>query len=75
MKTKDLTPDVSALKNSLRDAFTIAYMLDNRVKKQGALIDRLIEQLREAGVKEYELMELKTTAFYIANPLDNFEEN
>ena len=87
MKTKNRKLDVSALKNRLLDAYTTAYMLDNRIEAsedkahiellraqietQHTRIDQLIAQLYEAGVKEHELIDIKVTAFYIANPLDN----
>lgn len=64
MKNEELT----TLKRTLLSAYITAYMVKNRLSKQNARIRELIEKLREAGVKDDEILDIKLEAFYVANP-------
>lgn len=64
MKSEELT----TLKRTLLSAYITAYMVKKRLSKQNARIRELIEKLREAGVKDDEIVDIKLKAFYVANP-------
>lgn len=64
MKSEELT----TLKRTLLSAYITAYMVKKRLSKQNARIRELIEKLREAGVKDDEIVDIKLEAFYVANP-------
>ena len=68
MKPKKQASNIADQKRSLLNAFTSAYMYRNRIQKQNARIRALIQELREAGVGDDELIDIKLEAFYVANP-------
>lgn len=68
MKPKKQASNIADMKRSLLNAFTSAYMYRNRIQKQNARIRALIQELREAGVGDDELIDIKLEAFYVANP-------